>query len=114
MVSDVVTYTITVDATLVLGVVIYHVLLVLIHIVLQPRNVKARPPPPAPEPNSPRTPPTDEDLVTCRAPALYYARREGVCYHIDVNCTKLNCARSTCRLRPCTSCVSVCTMHKMK
>ena len=110
-----VTYTITVDATFVMAVVIYHVLLVVLHIMLRPGKVRAPTPPTTlPEPKDPPSAPTETDVVTCRAPPVFFARREGECYHTDVHCRKLRCAKSIMQLRPCSDCISCCTFHKTK
>ena len=111
-----VTYTITVDATLVMAVAIYHVLLgLLLHVMLRPGKMRAPTPPTTlPEPQAPSSAPTETDLVTCRAPLVFFARREGECYHTSLDCKKLRCAKSLGQLRPCSDCISCCTMHKTK
>ena len=110
-----VTYTITVDATFVLSVVLYHLLLLVVHIMLGPRKAIA-PTPVFTEPERSDTPSatTDADVVTCRAPLVYFARNSGGCFHTSITCPKLRCAKSIGNLRPCSECCSSCTMHKKK
>ena len=111
-----VTYTITVDATLVMAVAIYHVLLgLLLHVMRRPGKMGAPTPPTTlPEPQAPSSAPTETDLVTCRAPLVFFSRKEGECYHVSRECHRLRHCKSVGHLRPCPDCIACCTMHKKK
>ena len=104
-------YTITVDAAFVVAVTLYHLVLLLGFIMLMPRKVRALVPGAVDtEPDRAPEPPTAVGAAFRRAPMLYYAKREGKCFHSRKDCGALQCARIVGDLSPCEFCVSSCTV----
>ena len=95
------TYTITVDAFLVIAVTLCHVVLLFGLIMLAPRKVKeSLPGADDPEPDRAPEPPTLPYGVTGRSPDVYHARRSGDCFHAARDCPKLKCAKTVDQLGP--------------
>ena len=110
-----VAYKITLDATLILGVVIYHVLLFAVHSMLRRgKGTGISPEESPPDPIDPPSAPTYADVVTCKATPVYFTPKRGECFHTTLKCEKLGSAKSVQQLRPCPTCSSICYMHTKK
>ena len=104
-------YTIELNSTLILAVIVYHLLLVLLHICVAGKPAKTSRGKKEP-PISSSSGEEEPVFVSCKAPPLYISStRGGECYHTKSKCGKLSCARNVKELRPCSTCCSIITFH---